>query len=471
MTALRLHNTLSGQVEPFVPQVPGEVKMYVCGVTPYDHCHLGHARCYVTFDFIRRALTRLGYRVNYVQNFTDVDDKIIARARERNETPEALAERHIADYFDTMDRLGILRADHYPRVTGHIPAIVEFIERLVRSGKAYASGGDVFYAVRGFAPYGRLSKRSPDDLRSGARVAVDEKKRDPLDFALWKAAKPGEPSWDSPWGPGRPGWHIECSAMSLANLKTDTLDIHGGGLDLVFPHHENEIAQSEGATGKPFARYWMHNGFVTVNKEKMSKSLGNFFTLEDIFKKFDPRAVRLLLLRDHYRTPLEFSDGLLAEAEASLKDMEGVFHRVAALLKAQHGADEQDRKVLEDRAARCRAAVDEALADDFNAPRALAALHDLLGELGRHTATHRALHTGALAKARDAAAAVLTDVFGIPLRPAVDEGGADVEGLVTARDRARKDKNWAEADRLRAEITRLGFVVEDTSQGPRWWKK
>ncbi len=468
---LQIHNTLSGKKEVFNPLEPGRVKMYVCGVTPYDSVHLGHGRCYVTFDFVRRVLTRLGYAVAYVQNFTDIDDKIIRRAAEKGETPRALADRYIADYFDKMDKLNVRRADVYPRVTETIPPIVSFVEKLVAKGSAYVLGGDVYYSVRKFPAYGRLSKRPLNELESGARVEVDERKKDPLDFALWKAAKPGEPSWPSPWGPGRPGWHIECSVMSLENLKAETFDIHGGGLDLVFPHHENEIAQSEARTGKPFVRYWMHNGFVTIHKEKMSKSLGNFFTLEDIFKKFDPRAVRLLLLSQHYRTPLEFSDELLAQADRSLKNIEDDLRRVAAALKAQHGTDGQDAKVMDDRIARFETDFLNALADDFNAPEALAAVHSLIGELKVRTATHRALHTGRMEKAFALIKEALSEVFGLSLSVDAEEGDAVVQTLVDGRQKARAEKDWKEADRLRAELAARGVVVEDTPQGPRWWKK
>jgi cysteinyl-tRNA synthetase len=469
---LTIHNTLTGQKDIFEPLTPGQIRMYVCGVTPYDDCHLGHARCYVAFDFIRRSLKRLGYAVTCVQNFTDIDDKIIKRAKEKGEEPGALAERYIAEYFDKMDRLNVLRADSYPRVTRHIPQIVAFIERLVKNDMAYALDGDVYYAVRKFPPYGRLSKRSLDDLKAGARVEVDERKRDPLDFALWKAAKPGEPAWESPWGPGRPGWHIECSVMSLETLKTDTFDIHGGGLDLVFPHHENEIAQSEGATGRTFARYWIHNGFVTVNKEKMSKSLGNFFTLSEIFAKFEPRAVRFALLGQHYRTPLEFSPDLLEAAGATLKNLEETFQRLEAVLRSQYGTDRQDDKVLDDIYRKFEHEFPAALADDFNSPQALAALFDLLGALNTRTATHKSLSTPALEKGIRLAIEAFRDVFGIEFAGAVAAGGdADIDTLVNEREKARKAKNWSEADRLRKELTDRGVVVEDTPQGPRWWKK
>jgi len=471
MTTLQIHNTLTGKKEIFTPIVPGQVKMYVCGVTPYDEVHLGHARCYVSFDFIRRSLKRLGFTVTHVQNFTDIDDKIIQRARERGEEPTALAERYIDDYFAQMDKLNILRADNYPRVTGHMKEIIGFIDRLVANGFAYPVDGDVYYSVRKFAGYGKLSKRDLDDLRAGARVEVNDRKADPLDFALWKAAKPGEPSWESPWGAGRPGWHIECSVMSLASLRAETFDIHGGGLDLVFPHHENEIAQSEAATGKTFARYWIHNGFVTVNKEKMSKSLGNFFTLGDIFKKYDPRVVRFLLLGQHYRTPLEFSDDLLEQAKARLARVEETLQRLDAVLKSQYGTDKQDDKVLESKFAAFEAGIVDALNDDFNAPQALAAVDELLGELNTRTATHKSLSTPALEKGVALIREALTDLFGIALAaPSAVDDGRVVE-LVDKREKARKAKDWAEADRLRKELTALDVVVEDTPQGARWWKK
>jgi cysteinyl-tRNA synthetase len=466
-----LRNTLSGEQEPFRPLEPGKIKMYVCGVTPYDVCHLGHARCYVTFDFIRRSLDRLGWAVTHAQNFTDIDDKIINRARERGEDPAALAERYIQDYFDKMDKLNVRRADVYPRVTGHLPQIVSFIGRLVEKGVAYPVGGDVYYEVRKFPSYGKLSKRSVDELKSGARVEVDERKRDPLDFALWKAAKPGEPAWDSPWGKGRPGWHIECSVMSIENLKAETFDIHGGGQDLIFPHHENEIAQAEGATGKTFSRYWIHNGFVTVNKEKMSKSLGNFFSLTDVFARYEPRAVRFFLLGTRYDSPLEFSDDLLAAAAAGLKDVDDTLDRVSAALRTQTGSDKQDEKVMKERLETFEKDFLGALADNFNSPKALAAFFSLLGELKVRTASNRSLSVATMAQAVEAAKAAFRDVLGVPLRDAASSGDEEVEKLVYAREAARKAKDWAEADRLRKELAARNVIVEDTSRGPRWWKK
>lgn len=473
-TELKFLNTLTGKEEPFVPLEPGKIKMYVCGVTPYDECHLGHARCYVTFDFVRRALSRLGFHVTCVQNFTDIDDKIIQRAGERGESPAALAERYIADYFDKMDRLNVRRVDAYPRVTEHVPAVVAFIERLVAKKLAYAADGDVFYAVRKFPRYGRLSKRDPDELISGARVDVDARKQDPLDFALWKAAKPGEPSWPSPWGPGRPGWHIECSVMSLTVLGGDTFDIHGGGQDLIFPHHENEIAQSEGATGKPFARYWIHNGFVTVNKEKMSKSLGNFFTLGDIFKTHDPRTVRFFLLSHHYRGPLEYSEDQLANAKTQLAEIDDDLQRLDAVLKNPEAVKPKEEKKLRLLLDGFDARVDQALAENFNSPRVIALVFELLGELKARVAKGKPVWGDGLERGISLLHKTLDEVLGVKAvasAVAVDKEEDAIVYLVEQRQQARQAKNWAEADRLRAELAARQVVLEDTPQGPRWWKK
>jgi cysteinyl-tRNA synthetase len=480
MTAqeIRFHNTLTGKEDLFTPLETGLVKMYVCGITPYDECHLGHARCYVTFDFIRRALKRLGYRVTCVQNFTDIDDKIIQRAAEKGETPAALAERHIADYFEKMDRLNVLRADAYPRVTACVPDVVAFIERLVEKKLAYVVGGDVFYSVRKFPRYGKLSKRDLDDLRAGSRVEVDPRKHDPLDFALWKSAKPGEPSWPSPWGPGRPGWHIECSVMSLAGLGVDTFDIHGGGQDLIFPHHENEIAQSEGATGKPFARYWIHNGFVTVDKEKMSKSLGNFFTLTDLFKKHDPRTVRFLLLSHHYKGPLEFNEDQLLQAQGQWAEIEEDLQRLDAALRNPLAVRPKEEKALKTLLDGFDSAVDSALAENFNSPRVIALVFALLGELKARVGKGKPVWAGGLEKGIDLVRKTMRDVLGmgeggVDAAPRAVSGGEEdaIVYLVEQRQQARQAKNWAEADRLRAELAAREVTLEDTPQGPRWWKK
>ena len=340
---LSVFNTMGSRKEPFVPLAPGKVRMYVCGVTVYDLCHIGHARANVAFDIIVRYLRHAGYDVTYVRNFTDIDDKILRRAAQEGSDYLAVSTKYIRAFHDDFDRLGLLRPDAEPKATENIPEIVALVARLVRGGKAYEVGGDVYYSVKGFPGYGKLSGKNVDDLRAGARVDVDERKNDPLDFALWKASKPGEPAWESPWGPGRPGWHIECSAMSMKHLG-ETFDIHGGGKDLVFPHHENEIAQSEAATGKPFARYWLHNGFVNVNNEKMSKSLGNFFTLRDVLAQFKPEVLRFFLASSHYRSPIDYSDQSLTEAKAGLDRLYRVKEKAESLPRGGRGRLPRSRR-------------------------------------------------------------------------------------------------------------------------------
>lgn len=467
-----LHNTLSGKKELFVPQTPGQVRMYVCGVTPYDVCHLGHARCYAVFDVWRRVFRAFGFQVRFIQNFTDVDDKIIDRARDRGLSVSALVRQNIDDFFTKMDALGVDRASAYPRVTEHIDDIVALIQTLVAKKAAYELNGDVYFAVRAFADYGKLSKRQVEDLRSGARVEVNADKRDPLDFTLWKAAKPGEPAevlWDSPWGKGRPGWHIECSAMSLKHLGPH-FDIHGGGLDLIFPHHENEIAQSEAAVPQPFAQYWLHNGFVTVNKEKMSKSLGNFFTLAEIFEKYHPSVVRYMLLSVHYRAPLDFSQDLLEQSRHTLANLKDAIARITlALRKDEAGAPADD--VADPAVVREGGALLEkfraAMADDLNTPEALGTLHQLLrlaeGQL-KATPLRRANVREILNRIRPAA-----EMLGLDLMPSTRDVliPSQITEWAKARDAARAAKQWGEADRLRQAISDAGYVVEDTPQGPR----
>jgi len=469
---IQLHNTLTGHKEKFEPSKPGDVRMYVCGVTPYDACHLGHARCYVVFDVVRRVLKAFGFKVRYVQNFTDVDDKIIARAAERGVTPLALANEFIADFYNKMDALGVVRADVYPRVTEHIPDIIALVQKLEDRRAAYPMEGDVYFSVKAFPAYGKLSRKPMDELQAGARVEVNIGKKDPMDFALWKHSKPNEPdevSWASPWGKGRPGWHIECSVMSLKHLGPG-FDIHGGGLDLIFPHHENEIAQSEAATGQPFARYWMHNGFVTVNKEKMSKSLGNFFALSDIFATYHPSVVRYMLLTVHYRSPLDFSPDLLDQSRQSLSGLKDAIARATFVTRKL--GETMDAETVADPAV-VQAADDalkeflEALADDFNTPGALAQVHRLVGLLekqflGNQTRLANVRHI--LAQLNKAA-----DILGIDLFPRTQDVliPTDVTELAKAREAARKAKDFKESDRLRAAILDRGFVVEDTPRGPR----
>ncbi len=446
--------------------------MYVCGITPYDVCHLGHARCYVVFDVVRRVLKANGFKVRYVQNFTDVDDKIIARAQERNLSTRELVRQNIEDFFSKMDALGVARADAYPKVTEHIPDILALIGTLIDKGVAYRLGGDVYYSVKAFAAYGKLSKRPLEELQSGARVDINKEKKDPLDFALWKASKPGEPpevSWDSAWGKGRPGWHIECSVMSMKHLGIH-FDIHGGGLDLIFPHHENEIAQSEAATGEPFVNVWMHNGFVTVNREKMSKSLGNFFTLSEIFAMYQPSVVRYMLLAVHYRAPLDFSNDILEQSRQALSGLRDSIARANRVLQKQEfGVDESD-KPERDVLIAAESLVqefNEALADDFNTPEALGVLHKLSKLLEKQFMTNtvsRGSVRHVLGAIRKCSEVLGLDLFsfmqGLFIPP-------EVSGLAQDREAARVRKDWKEADRLRKEISARGYVVEDTPQGPR----
>jgi cysteinyl-tRNA synthetase len=459
---LNISNTLTGKLEAFTPLKEGEASMYVCGVTPYDEVHLGHARAYVTFDIVRRHLEFSGYKVKFIQNFTDVDDKIIKRSSEKNIPPSELANKFIGDYFFQMDKLNIKRADAYPRVTEKIPHIIQFIRTLVDKGAAYAAGGDVYFSVRKFPDYGKLSKRNVDDLRSGARVEPGEQKKDPLDFALWKKSKPEEPpeaSWESPWGRGRPGWHIECSVMSTGALG-DTIDIHGGGQDLIFPHHENEIAQSEAATGRQFVRYWVHNGFVTINREKMSKSLGNFFTLREIFEKYSPRVVRYYLMTQHYKSPLDFSDENLGQAKNALEGLDGVFMKLASVpepFQLPSRLHSLEPEMLTEYIARFK----EMLDDDFNTEKALSVLHELKKEISLKL---QGSDHPWLRKAFFTMSYLLGDYLGIPL-PKPESAPQEALDAKAGREKARKEKNWKLSDELRKKLDSLGYKVEDNPDG------
>jgi cysteinyl-tRNA synthetase len=477
---IQIHDTLTGKKRELVPLEPGKIRLYVCGPTVYDYAHLGHARCYVVWDVVVRHLRARGYEVIYVRNFTDVDDKIIKRANERGEDPVVLADRFARAFHEDVDALGCLRPELEPRVSGHVPQIVAMVETLVAKGFAYAPGnGDVYYAVRSFPDYGRLSKRNLDDLQAGARVEPGDAKRDPLDFALWKAAKPGEPAWDSPWGKGRPGWHIECSAMSHAHLGAP-FDLHAGGKDLVFPHHTNEIAQSaaavgDGRTAESFCRHWMHNGFVEIDDEKMSKSLGNFFTVRDVLARFDGEALRLFLLGTHYRNDFNFSDAVLAEAERRL------VYLYETLEKADRTADGVSPAGAP---AGLVEAARAALDDDFNTAQVLGLLADaftaanaLADRKGRKTPEDRA---SLAAFARDAR--VVGTTLGILQRPppaallairgrAAARRGidpADVERRIAERADARKAKDFARADAIRGELAALGVAIMDGPQGTSW---
>ena len=477
---LRVYNSLGRKKEEFEPLTPGKVGLYVCGVTVYDDAHIGHARCNVFFDVGVRYLRWRGYEVTYVRNFTDVDDKIINRAAQEGLDTVELSERYIKSFTEDMDALGLIRPDFEPLCTEHMDDIIGLVSKLIEKGHAYQAGGDVYFAVDSSQDYGKLSNRDPDQLMAGARVESYGEKRNPLDFVLWKAAKPGEPQWDSPWGKGRPGWHIECSAMSTRYLGK-TLDIHGGGADLIFPHHENERAQSEAAFGQPFVKYWVHNGFVQVNQEKMSKSLGNFFTIKDILGRYDAEVIRLFLINKHYRSPLDFSDPALDEAAAGLTRLyRGLdnLHKAINLGPAYNGDEPDDdfRQNVLEFSGRFAGSMD----DDFNTAQAVGLLFSLIRLLNRFTELRTEpagleLH-GLFTLARDKIVEV-GNILGLLGRdPAVflDELRADkvdgdkVEELIAARQQARKDKDWARADAIRDELTEMGVVLEDTPEGTRW---
>jgi cysteinyl-tRNA synthetase len=454
--SLRIYNTLSRALESFSPLENGHVRMYVCGMTVYDYCHLGHARAMVAFDVVQRWLKASGYRVTYVRNITDIDDKIIQRALANGETIRSLTDRMIAALHEDADALGIERPTLEPRATDYVPQMLRLIGRLEEKGLAYRSGnGDVNYAVRKFPGYGKLSGKSLDELRAGERVAVHEGKEDPLDFVLWKAAKPQEPAearWDSAYGPGRPGWHIECSAMSCETLG-ESFDIHGGGADLQFPHHENEIAQSEGATGKPLARFWMHNGFVRVDNEKMSKSLGNFFTIREILAKFDPETVRFFIIRAHYRSPLNYSDAHLHDARQALR-------RLYTTLQAVPPAPLERIDWIDAHAARFKAAMDE----DFGTPEAVAVLFELASEVNRTGSRQLA----GLLRALGGCLGLLQDEPAAYLKAGSALDAAAIEARIAQRAAAKAAKNYAEADRIRQELLAQGIVLKDTPAGTTW---
>ena len=463
---LRVYNTLSRQKEPFTTIEPGKVRMYVCGVTPYDSAHIGHGMSMTVFDIIRRYLQHRGYEVRHIQNFTDIDDKIIARANREGIDPNELTEQLIAQWHVETAELNALPATHYPRATQEVGPIIAMIEGLVANGHAYPVDGDVYFRVRSFPGYGKLSHRDLDDLLAGARIEVDERKADPLDFALWKAAKPGEPWWDSPWGKGRPGWHIECSAMSSTYLDGE-VDIHGGGADLIFPHHENEIAQSEAFLGHaPFARYWVHNGLVRLGGEKMSKSLGNFVRLREILDRGLGPAFRLMVLQGHYRAPLTYSEEGLLAAEKGLDRLRAAADPTAPVTAADD-ADGADLD-LAGAAADADRRFHEAMDDDFNSPVAVAALFDLARAINRGRAA------GAPAAAAESARQTLvglSGVLGLDLSQAATGGGDAgpfIDLLLRVRQELRSAKQWVLSDLVRDELANLGILVEDTADGPVW---
>ena len=489
--SLRIYNTLTGKVEELVPLNPPNILIYTCGVTVYDDSHVGHGRSLIVFDVLRRFLEHLGYKVKFVRNFTDVDDKIINRSKQECTDFMTIANRYIASYYIDMENIRVRPADVEPRVTEHIQEIIEIIKGLIEKGYAYESEGDVYFSVSSFPEYGKLSKRNIEELEAGARVEPSEKKKNPLDFALWKSAKAGEPAWDSPWGPGRPGWHTECVAMIFKHLG-QTIDIHGGGLDLVFPHHENEIAQAEALTGKPFARYWVHNGLVTVGGQKMSKSLGNYITLKEVYSKYHPDILRLLVLFTHYRSPLDFSWEKMEETKRAyerlinaLDDLELLKKLPSYEEKGMHPLFEKVKQVEED--------FFKALSDDFNTPQALATVYGLIGELGK--IKNKAFSNGSISKqeleayefAVNSIIRNLRGVFGLleDYKPECDvkrvvqrelEAGTVfdsrlVDLLVEVRDMTRKEKLFSVADHIRDRLKELGIVLEDTPAGTKWKRR
>lgn len=489
--SLRVYNTLSGKKEEFQPLVPNKVGMYVCGVTVYDYCHIGHARANIVFDIVYRYLQYSNYDVTYVRNYTDVDDKIIARANERGITSQSLSEEFIEAFDEDMAALGLRKPTHEPKATEHIAQIITLVQGLIAKGMAYESAGDVYYSVDKFPSYLKLSKRNMEEMQAGARIAPGELKRNPMDFALWKTAKPGEPSWESPWGAGRPGWHIECSAMSSA-LLGETFDIHGGGRDLIFPHHENEIAQSEGASGKPFVKYWLHNGFVNVNQEKMSKSLGNFFTIRDILKSYDAEVVRFFILTAHYRSPIDFSDQNLEESRHGLTRF---YEALAQLDKGLAKADKEAPQgaVPESLAEpvarltqleeRFRAAMD----DDFNTALAIGHMFDAVRAINRILAEENTLKgrlQEILGRGRDDLLR-LGEVLGLfvsepsawlarSAQEGLSESGLsaeEIESLILERREARANKDFARSDQIRDDLAAKGIQLLDGPEGTTWKMK
>lgn len=479
---IRVYNTLTRKKEEFIPREPGKASIYACGVTPYNYAHIGNSRPPVFWDCVRRFLKYRGFEVNYIQNFTDVDDKIINRAAQLKRPPLELAAEYAGIYQEDLTALGVLPADLYPKVSEHIDEIINMVKVLIEKGYAYEVQGDVYFSVSRFQDYGKLSGRALDELQAGARVEINETKHDPMDFALWKAAKPQEISWESPWGPGRPGWHIECSAMSLKYLG-DGFDMHGGGEDLVFPHHENEIAQSESYSGKPFVKYWLHNAFVTVSGERMGKSMGNFSTIRDVRERFLPKVVRFWLLGTHYRNPINFGEDELGAAAKGLERLETAVFNWNYLLNAEthNETGNDDAASSEYETVKAKIAQTEpdfiaAMEDDFNTPQALASLYELVREVNRwvQSAGFKPIATAkTLLGEAITVLTTLAGVMGINLTPETSSksatlSAAEIEDMIARRTQAKKDKNWALADEIRDDLKSKGVILEDTPQGVRW---
>jgi len=463
---MRLYNTMTRTKEEFKPLKDKVVNMYVCGPTVYNYIHIGNARAFIVFDTVRRYLEYKGYTVNYVQNFTDIDDKIINRAKEENTTEKEIAERFIEEYFKDADALGIKRATVHPRATEHIDDIIEFIKILIDKGYAYVVDGNVYFETAKFKDYGKLSHKNIDELMAGARVEIDEKKKNPLDFALWKAQKPGEPAWDSPWGKGRPGWHIECSVMSTKYLGK-TLDIHAGGPDLIFPHHENEIAQSEAAYDQPFSKYWMHIGYLNVNNEKMSKSKGNFFTVRELTEKYDPEVLRLFMLMAHYRSPINFSLDLLDQAKSAYERLSNAvvnLKHLANITKDRELSDEEKDLIV--KFDEYKKQFEEAMDDDFNTADAISVLFEMAKTANAN------LNGNSSKKLVEYILEMflkLSDVLGLSYKNAETEiEDEEILRLIEERQKAKKEKNWKLADEIRDKLKERGIILEDTPEGVRW---
>lgn len=462
---MKLYNTLTRKKEEFVPIHENEVRMYCCGPTVYNYFHIGNARPFIIFDVFRRYMEYKGYKVTYIQNFTDIDDKMIQRANEEKTTVKELGERFIEEYFKDADALGIKRATVHPKATEHIDDIIDFIQKLIDKGLAYEVDGDVYYDTSAFDEYGKLSKQNLEELEAGARVDTDERKRNPMDFALWKAQKPKEPAWDSPWGKGRPGWHIECSVMSTKYLG-ETIDIHAGGQDLTFPHHENEIAQSEGLTGKPFANYWLHNGYINVDNRKMSKSLGNFFTVRDISREYDLEIVRLFMLSAHYRNPVNFSHELLDQAKSALERLYTAKNNLEYLLdKTQDKEMSPEEQEIYHGLGQYVENFEAAMEDDINTADAIAVIFDLVREANTHLKVESSKK---LVKKFYDIFKELTGILAIVQKEQEKSLDDEIQELIEKRQQARKAKDWATADKIRDDLKERGIILEDTPHGVKW---
>lgn len=479
---MRIYNTLAGEKEDFIPLEKDRVNMYVCGITVYDNCHIGHARSAIVFDIIQRYLKYKGFNVKFVRNFTDIDDKIINRAKKEGIPWDEIARKYTEEFYNDMDRLGVARADIEPKATEHIKEIIDIVKGLIDKGYAYESEGSVYFSVDKFSEYGKLSKRDKEDMLAGARVEVDERKKDPMDFALWKASKEGEPFWESPWGKGRPGWHIECTAMSIKHLA-ESFDIHGGGADLIFPHHENEMAQSEAFTGKPFVKYWVHNGFITIDKEKMSKSLGNFFTIKEVLDRYDPEVVRFFLLSTHYRSPIEFSDEQLKEAEVSIDRYYTTLTRISDFMSGNAGTEKITgaQKTFEEVVNSFKEKFTAAMDDDFNTALAVGHIFELIRDANRFLdskpAGPKASELASKTEGLLSEAGGVLNIFrrnpdewrsALMTSKKIQLTEQEVLSKIKSREEARQKKDWAASDVIRKELDEKGIILEDKKDGTAW---